>query len=231
MKHPKNVLGTMDQKLASLLCASIVLASVGLAEVTVKTEQLNPAKPVKVEDVWVVFKTHFDIGYTDLIADVLARYRGPMIDNALAVIEANQSLPPEQRFVWTIPGWPLYHILGPDQTPERRTRIIKALKDGALAVYAAPFALHTESFDPEDLVRGLHDSAQIARDNGLPLPRSAKMTDVPEHAWITPTLLKQNLTFITLTALLLAPLTAHHAAETTAVRPIDRETLDKWSAP
>jgi len=184
MKHP------MSQKLASFLCASIISSSVGLAEVTVKVEQLSPAKPVKVEDVWVVFKTHFDIGYTDMIADVLARYRGPMIDNALAVIEANQSLPPEQRFAWTIPGWPLHHILGPDQTPERRARIIKALKDGALAVHAAPFTLHTESFDPEDLVRGLHYSAQIARENGLPLPRSAKMTDVPEHAWITPTLFK-----------------------------------------
>ena len=136
-------------------------------------------KPVKVEDVWVVFKTHFDIGYTASIAEVLARYRGPMIDNALAVIEANQALPREQRFTWTVPGWPLYYILGPDQTPERRARIVQALKAGALAVHAAPFTLHTESFDLEDLVRGLHYSAQIARDNGLPLPRSAKMTDVP----------------------------------------------------
>jgi len=145
---------------------------------------------VKVEDVWVVFKQHFDIGYTASIADVLARYRGPMIDKALAVIEANQALPKEQRFAWTVPGWPLHYILGRDQTPERRARIRKAIKDGALAVHAAPFTLHTESFDPEDLVRGLHYSAQIARDSGLPLPRSAKMTDVPEHAWIMPTLLK-----------------------------------------
>ena len=41
-----------------------------------------------------------------------------------------------------------------------------------------------------------------------------------------------KLTSITLTALLLAPLAALHAAETTAAPgPIDRETLDKWSAP
>jgi hypothetical protein len=36
---------------------------------------------------------------------------------------------------------------------------------------------------------------------------------------------------ITLAALLLAPLAALHAAETTAAQQIDRETLDKWSAP
>ena len=40
-----------------------------------------------------------------------------------------------------------------------------------------------------------------------------------------------KLTSLTLTALLLAPLTALHAAETIAAQQIDRETLDKWSAP
>jgi hypothetical protein len=95
-------------------------------------------------DVWVVFKTHFDIGYTDLITNVLARYRGPMIDQALAVMQANRTAG-AQRFSWTVPGWPLSHILGPQQTPERRARIEAALKEGSLAVHAAPFTLHTES--------------------------------------------------------------------------------------
>ena len=38
-----------------------------------------------------------------------------------------------------------------------------------------------------------------------------------------------KLTTITLAALLLAPLTELHAAGTTAIQPIDRETLDKSS--
>jgi len=38
-------------------------------------------------------------------------------------------------------------------------------------------------------------------------------------------------TAITLAVLLLKPLAALHAAETTAAQQIDRETLDKWSAP
>jgi hypothetical protein len=149
-----------------------------------------PVAKTKVTDVWVVFKTHFDIGYTDLLTNVLQRYRGEMMDNALALIEGNQNLPPDQRFVWTVPGWPLHHILGPLQTPERRVRIEKAIREGALAVHALPFTHHTESLELEDLVRGLHFSAQIDRDYGLPLVRSAKMTDVPEHCWVLPTLLK-----------------------------------------
>jgi hypothetical protein len=143
----------------------------------------------RVQEVIVVFKTHFDIGYTDLVTNVLHRYRVEMMDKALGVMEANQQSPESERFAWTVPGWPLTHILGPLQTPERRARIEQAVREGLLAVHAAPFTLHTESFDLEDLVRGLHYSAQIARDYNRPLPRSAKMTDVPEHCWVLPTVL------------------------------------------
>jgi alpha-mannosidase len=152
-------------------------------------EEFAPESASRITDVWVVFKTHFDIGYTDLVTNVLHRYRGEMMDKALGVMEANETLPESERFAWTVPGWPLTHILGPLQTPERRVRIEKAVRSGALAVHAAPFTLHTESFDLEDLARGLHYSAQIARDYGRPLPRSAKMTDVPEHCWVLPTVL------------------------------------------
>ena len=145
--------------------------------------------PSKVTDVWVVFKTHFDIGYTDLVTNVLRRYRVEMMDNALAVMEQNRNLPASERFSWTVPGWPLKHILGPLQTPDRRVRIEQAIRAGELAVHALPFTLHTESMDLEDLVRGLHYSAQIDRDYGLPLTRSGKETDMPEHSWVMPTLL------------------------------------------
>lgn len=145
--------------------------------------------PSKVTDVWVVFKTHFDIGYTDLVTNVLKRYRGEMMDNALKVMEANTNSPSSERFAWTVPGWPLKHILGPLQTPERKARIEQAIRNGELTAHALPFSIHTESLDLEDLVRGLHFSAQIDRDYNLPLVRSGKETDVPEHSWVMPTLL------------------------------------------
>ena len=123
-----------------------------MAQTTVA--QPEAAKPVKVEHVWVVFKTHFDLGYTDLAENVFARYRGPMMDHALAIIEQNRQQEPDKRFAWTVPGWPLYaQILGPQQDPERKTRIEQAIREGSLAVHALPMTLHTESFDYEDLVR------------------------------------------------------------------------------
>lgn len=154
------------------------------------TNHVSGAYRGNVTDVWVVFKTHFDLGYTDLVTNVLKRYREEFMDRALGLIESNQGLAPDQRFVWTVPGWPLTHMLGPLQTPERRARIEAAIRAGALAVHALPFTCHTESLELEDLVRGLHFSSELDRRYGLPLARSAKLTDVPEHCWVLPTVLK-----------------------------------------
>ena len=54
------------------------------------------SQPPKVEDVWVVFKTHFDIGFTDTIEGVLRRYRVQMMDGALAIIDQQRQLPARQ---------------------------------------------------------------------------------------------------------------------------------------
>ena len=59
--------------------------------------------PVKVDRVIVVFKTHFDIGYTDMASNIVQRYRTTMIDQALQVVDRNKNLPPDQQFVWTLP--------------------------------------------------------------------------------------------------------------------------------
>ncbi len=146
----------------------------------------------EVREVVITFKTHFDIGYTDLASNVVRRYRTTMIDQALKVVEQNRGLPPAQQFVWTIPGWPMSKILEdwPGQTPDRKQQIVQAFKDGRFVVHGLPFTLHTELLEPEDLVRGLGFAARLSRDAGLALPRDAKMTDVPCHSWILPTLLK-----------------------------------------
>ena len=143
-------------------------------------------------EVVVVFKTHFDIGYTDMASNVVQTYRTKFMDSALGLVEESRALPQEQQFVWTLPGWPLQKILedGPGQTPERQERVRHAVKEGRFVVHALPFTTHTELLEPEDLVRGLGYSSQLARGLDLDLPRDAKMTDVPSHSWILPTLLR-----------------------------------------
>ena len=159
----------------------------GLSAFAAGGERLTNS-PVK--EIIVVFKTHYDIGYTDLVTNILTRYRTQFADKALAVIDQSRSLPPEQQFTWTVPGWPLKEMLWPGQTPERREKLLQAVKEGRLAVHAMPFSLETETLDLEDLVEGMTYSANLTHDLGQPLPRAAKMTDVPEHTWVLPTLLK-----------------------------------------
>jgi alpha-mannosidase len=169
--------------LRSLVCIVLGLAATASAAA-------EPA--AKVEQIIVVFKTHFDIGYTDLAKNVVERYRTTMIDQALEVCDRNRNLPAQQQFAWTLPGWPMSQIMAdwPGQTAERNARIEQALQEGRFVVHGLPFTTHTELLEPEDLVRGLGFASAVSRAVSIALPRDAKMTDVPCHSWFLPTLLK-----------------------------------------
>jgi alpha-mannosidase len=163
----------------------------GAAPATNSPATPTPVTNSSVEEIIIVYKTHFDIGYTRLAREVIAKYRTSMIDHALEVVDQNRNLPPDQQFTWTIPGWPMKKILEdwPGQTAERKQNILRAFQDGRFVTHALPFTMQTDMIEPEDLVRGLGFASRLARDAGHPLPRSAKMTDVPCHSWILPTLL------------------------------------------
>jgi len=142
----------------------------------------------KVREVIVVFKTHFDIGYTDWADNVIYNYSTSMVTGALDIIEKSKQLPVNQQFKWTISGWPMKEMLTKSK-PEVRLRIEKAIREGDFVVHGMPFTIETESADLEPLVRSLSYSSTISRESGLPLPIDAKQTDVPGHSWILPTVL------------------------------------------
>ncbi|MCX6560853.1 MAG: hypothetical protein NTZ26_10130 [Candidatus Aminicenantes bacterium] len=170
---------------ALFIAASAGFGSLGSAQ---SPAAAPPSKPAGLESVVIVYKTHFDIGYSSTVHDVVHEYRTEMADRVLQAIEANRRQPKERQFVWTLSGWPMKQILWPGQAPERRRKIEQALRDGLLAVHAYPFTTHTETAEIEDLVRGLNISSTLARRYGRPLSISAKMSDVPGHSWILPTL-------------------------------------------
>ena len=67
-----------------------------------------------VKEIVIVYKTHFDIGYTQLARDVCHQYRTEMADKVLEAIERNANQPKEKQFVWTLSGYPMSQILGPE---------------------------------------------------------------------------------------------------------------------
>jgi len=147
-----------------------------------------PVRKSALEQVIIVYKTHFDIGYSSTVHDVVHEYRTEMVDRVLDAIEKNKKQPREMQFVWTVSGWPMKQMLWDGQSTNRREKIEQAIRDGNLVVHAFPFTTHTETAEIEDLVRGLNISSEIARKYDKPLSISAKMSDVPGQSWIIPTL-------------------------------------------
>ena len=135
----------------------IMLASLGTLAAAPSTT--GPA----LKEIVIVYKTHFDIGYTQLARDVCHQYRTEMADKVLEAIEWNAHQPKEKQFVWTLSGYPMSQILGPEQAPDRREKISRAIRSGNLVVHALAFSMHDETFEPEDLVRSLGWSSAIAR--------------------------------------------------------------------
>ncbi len=152
-----------------------------------QNDRVAPKKS-DVKSVVIVYKTHFDIGYSETVQEVVHDYRTSMVDRVLEAIDKNRSEPKDKQFVWTTSGWPMKQILWEGQAPERKKKIEQAIRDGNLAIHAFPFSMHVETSDPEDLVRGLNISSTIARKYGRKLSISAKMSDVPGQSWIIPTL-------------------------------------------
>lgn len=167
------------KNLITLLISALIFTSV--------QGQVSQSKNA-VEQVIIVYKTHFDIGYSSTVHDVVHEYRTEMVDRVLEAIEKNSHQPKESQFVWTVSGWPMKQMLWEGQAPERRQKIEQAIRDGNLVVHAYPFTTHTETAEMEDLVRGLNISSTISRQFGQPLSISAKMSDVPGQSWFTPTL-------------------------------------------
>ncbi len=136
-----------------------------------------------------VFKTHFDLGFTDLPHRVMALYTGPMFDAVMGVMQATEDEPPNLQYKWTLPAWPLRYLLHNSSVPENtRASAHVLVETGRLSWHIWPFTTHTAFCGLEDLVRGVHVSRSLSEEFGE-WPRSAKQTDVPGHTWILPSLL------------------------------------------
>lgn len=143
----------------------------------------------QVTDIVVVFKMHVDIGYTNWAEGVLQKYSTEMLDKTLNSLDETSTLPKSEQFVWTIPAWPLKYMLE-NSAEERKVKLEQAVKEGRIVPHALPITFETEASDLENLVRGLTYASEINEKYHLPPARDAKLTDVPSHSRVLPTVLK-----------------------------------------
>ena len=135
----------------------------------------------------LVFKTHFDIGFTDLSQNVIRQYAGPMLRDVIETCEATETLGP-LRYVWTMPAWPLWYI-SEHCEPELRPRLERLIEQGQILWHGLPFTSHTDFCAPEEYVQGLQYARKLSERYGKPCPIAGKMTDVPGHGLMLPDLL------------------------------------------
>ena len=135
--------------------------------------------------IFLVFKTHFDIGFTQLARDVVSQYAGSMLSDVIETCDATADMG-ELHYVWTMPSWPLTMM---QKNPEKRKDIDRLVQQKQIAFHALPFTSHTDFCGIGDIVDGLEYATELSAEYDLPKPVSAKMTDVPGHGRILPSIL------------------------------------------
>lgn len=128
----------------------------------------------------LVFKTHLDIGFTDLASEVRRRY-ADCIRSAVATAEhfrAKDPSPTGFRYRWTVGSWLVDSILhggGADAAFLER-----AIRAGDVTWHALPFTTESEFAGLAAFRAGLGHSLALDRRFGR-RTRAAKLTDVPGH--------------------------------------------------
>ncbi len=132
-----------------------------------------------VKKVHVIFKTHLDIGFTDLAANVVDKYMNTFIPQALSLSERMASDDGRSKFIWTVGSWLIeeYLLNAPE---EQRIQMEHAISKGVIAWHGLPFTTHTELMDKSLFEYGLSISKKLDQRFGKNTI-AAKMTDVPGH--------------------------------------------------
>ncbi|MCC3356851.1 DUF5054 domain-containing protein [Bacillus sp. REN16] len=132
-----------------------------------------------IEVVHVIFKTHLDIGFTDLAENVTQQYIKSYIPKAIELAENLDVEGTSAGFVWTTGSWLIHEYL--KQANEEETkRMTAAIEAGYITWHGLPFTTHTELIDAELFQYGLSLAKRLDARFGKKTV-SAKMTDVPGH--------------------------------------------------
>ncbi len=141
-----------------------------------------------VEKIILVFKTHVDIGFTDLSARVIDKYAGSMLKEVIATCKATQHMG-KLQYVWTVPSW-LLKIMTERCGEDLKQELDCLIDRGQIVWHALPFTSHTDFCSAEEYIEGLRFGRELSKAYHKPYPLSAKMTDVPGHGIMLPAILE-----------------------------------------
>ena len=132
-----------------------------------------------VEKVYVAFKTHLDVGFTDLSSVVTQRYVSEFIPKALDLSEKLHAENAQEKYVWTTGAWLIWKYLHTASSKEVE-RMEAAIQRGDIVWNAVPYTFESESMNPDIFETSLLVSQKLDQKYGKKTI-AAKMTDVPGH--------------------------------------------------
>ncbi len=148
-----------------------------------------------IETVNVVFKTHLDIGFTDLASKVVEQYMEQYIPRAIDLAERLSEQADNPGFVWTTGSWLIHEYLKRASGADK-AKMERAIERGFIVWHGLPFTTHTELMDASLFEYGLSLSARLDARFGKKTI-AAKMTDVPGHTKaIIPYLAKRGIRYL-----------------------------------
>lgn len=149
----------------------------------------------QVQDVYVLFKTHLDIGFTNLSSVVEKNYIDNFIPRAMDVAEQLRREGGEERYVWTTGSWLVQSFLDKADASQRE-RLCRAIEQGDIVWNAMPYTVESESMNREQFATLLGLSKELDKRFGRQTI-GAKMTDVPGHTrGIVPLLAEAGVKFL-----------------------------------
>lgn len=128
--------------------------------------------------VYVISKTHLDLGFTDYAENVRQQYINSYIPNAVQLAKKVNTVD-KKKFVWTTGSWIIKEALKYG-SEDNKQELQEAIKRGDVVPHALPFTMHTELLDSDTLEYGLSIVDELDNLCGRKTT-AAKMTDVPGH--------------------------------------------------
>ena len=145
--------------------------------------------------IYVIFKTHLDIGFTDFSENIRKKYIESYIPKALETAKELRERGGKARFIWTTGSWIIHEYLktlDEKGLEEFRGRV----KAGDIRWHALPFTTHTELMDSELFCEGIGLAKELDTIFGVKTI-ACKMTDVPGHTRaVVPHLAKAGIEFL-----------------------------------
>lgn len=143
----------------------------------------------------VVYKTHLDIGFTDLAQNVLNNYNQNYIPDAIELSYNLNKPGQEPQFIWTTGSYLIWQYLK-NESEEKVNRLKQAIDDGYIAWHGLAATFHSEATGSEMFDFNLSIAQKLDEEFGKKTI-SGKMTDVPGHTKsIVPKLAKQGIKFL-----------------------------------